>query len=72
MIHFSHSQGYVLRGGIRMMEFLKRLFCYHKWKMIGKPYLYDAGMTKRANVRCVKCGKFSDVDIFDTPKKRWD
>ena len=50
---------------------LKRLFCYHKWIMIGNPYLWEAGTTKRADVKCVKCGKISNVDIFATPKRRW-
>lgn len=54
------------------MKFLKRLFCYHKWKMISKPYLWDTGMTKRVDVKCVKCDKLSNVDIFDVPKKHWD
>lgn len=55
-----------------IMKFLKRLFCYHKWKMISKPYLWDTGMTKRVDVKCVKCDKLSNVDIFDVPKKHWD
>ena len=50
---------------------LKRLFCYHKWIMIGNPYLWEGGMTKRVDVKCVKCGKISNVDIFDTPKRKW-
>jgi hypothetical protein len=36
------------------------------------PYLWDAGRTKRVNVKCVKCGKLSNVDIFSTPKRRWN
>jgi len=52
-------------------ELFKRLVCFHKWEMIGNPYLYDMGRTKRVDVRCTKCGKQSNVDIFDTPKKRW-
>ncbi len=50
---------------------LKRLFCYHKWTQIGNPYLWDCGSTKRVDVKCVKCGKISNVDVFATPKRRW-
>jgi hypothetical protein len=53
------------------IKFIKRLFCYHKWTTIGNPYLWDGGMTKRADVRCVKCNKLYNVDIFATPKRRW-
>lgn len=58
-----------LRRGVPMR--LKRLFCYHKWIMIGNPYLWEGGITKRVDVKCVKCGKISNVDIFNTPKRRW-
>jgi hypothetical protein len=54
-----------------LMNFFKKLFCYHKWEMVGKPYLWDAGTTKRVDVRCVKCGRLSNVDIFSTSIKRW-
>lgn len=50
---------------------LKRLFCYHRWIQVGNPYLWDCGKTKRVDVRCIKCNKLSNVDIFDTPKRRW-
>ena len=50
---------------------LKRLFCYHKWIKAGIPYLWESGTTKRVDVKCVKCGKISNVDIFDIPKRRW-
>ena len=52
------------------IQSLKRLFCYHKWIQIGNPYLWEGGMTKRVDVRCIKCNKLSNVDIFDTPKRR--
>ena len=45
------------------IKFIKRLFCYHKWTMISNPYLWDGGMTKRVDVRCVKCNKLYNVDI---------
>lgn len=55
----------------KLLRKLKRLFCYHRWTKVGNPYLWEAGSTKRCMVRCVKCNKLSDVDIFDTPKRRW-
>lgn len=55
-----------------MFDFVKRLFCYHKWDMVGVPYLYDTGRTKRVDVQCVKCGKLSNVDIFSTSKRQWN
>ena len=62
----------VLSGGVPMrIKSLKRLFCYHKWIQVGNPYLWDYGKTKRVDVRCIKCNKLSNVDIFDTPKRRW-
>ena len=54
-----------------LIKSIKRLFCYHKWTMISNPYLWGGGMTKRVDVRCVKCNKLYNVDIFDTPKRRW-
>lgn len=45
-----------------------RLFCHHKWVRNGSPYLAEMGMTKRCSVKCAKCGKVSDVDIFNA---RW-
>ena len=53
------------------MKFLKQLFCYHKWIKIGTPYLYNTGMTKRVDVKCAKCGLLANVDLFDTPQRRW-
>ena len=54
-----------------LIKSIKRLFCYHKWTMISNPYLWNGGMTKRVDVRCVKCNKLYNVDIFDTPKRHW-
>lgn len=47
----------------------KKLFCRHKWEYISKPYLFDIGRTKRADVKCVKCGKKTNKDIFDIKSK---
>ena len=55
---------------MKVIKHIKRLFCYHKWEIVGNPYLWDYGKTKRASVRCIKCNKLSDIDIFDTPKRR--
>jgi len=53
-----------------MKQLLKRLFCNHKYVMDGDPYLYDSGMTKRANYICSKCGKPNNFDIFTIPKRK--
>lgn len=54
-----------------MFSLLARLFCRHVWIKTCKPYLYDAGRTKRCNVMCTICGKESNVDIFDVKPDRW-
>ena len=39
--------------------------CKHKWEIVDKPYIWDFGRTKRANVKCIKCNKDSNKDIFE-------
>lgn len=52
-----------------MRQFIKRLLCRHEWKMISKPYLWNTGMTKRADFRCVKCNKVVNKDLWHV--NRW-
>jgi hypothetical protein len=56
---------------MRMKTLFKRLFCYHKWTSVSNPYLWDCGRTKRVDVRCVKCNKLSNVDLYEIPKRKW-
>ena len=54
-----------------MFGLIARMFCRHVWQRTGKPYLADAGMTKRCDVRCVICSQEANVDIFDVKADRW-
>ena len=48
-----------LIGGITLMkQFLKRLFCKHKYKMVeGSECMIRGGMSKMAQFECKKCGR---------------
>lgn len=43
---------------------MKKLFCRHKYKMNGMPYIAESGHTKHCKVICIKCSKEDTMDIF--------